>query len=100
MARATRCESNFEPVQPPWLADEIDTLRSCIEDELARARAARDQVVAGAADGRSPGADDAEGEVARREYQLQVLRGVPRFGRGAEGVRDPRGSDTESRATE
>jgi len=76
---------DFEPVQLPWLADEIDTARSCIDDELVRARAARDQVVAGAADGRSPGADDAEGEVARRAYQLQVLRMI----RGQVPVRPP-----------
>jgi hypothetical protein len=65
---------DLEPVQLPWLAEEIDTLRSCIEDELARARASRGQEAAGAGLERLPLTAEAEAEVARREYQLQVLR--------------------------
>jgi hypothetical protein len=64
---------DFEPVQLPWLADEVDTLSRGIEDELARARARRDQTAAGGLE-RSRSAAEAEKEVARREYQLQVLR--------------------------
>lgn len=65
---------DFEPVQLPWLADEIDTLQSCIEDELARERSRHDQLAAGSTDQRAVAAKEAENEVDRRAYQLQVLR--------------------------
>jgi hypothetical protein len=64
---------DFEPVQLPWLADEIDTLQSCVEDELARARSRHDHLAAGSTDSRAM-AGEAEDEVDRRAYQLQVLR--------------------------
>jgi hypothetical protein len=64
---------DFEPVQLPWLADEIDTLRSSIEDELVRACADHDQQAAGTMGERSPAAREAEDELDRRTYQLQVL---------------------------
>ena len=65
---------DFEPVQLPWLADEIDTLQSCVEDELARARSRHDQLAAGSTDQHAAATKEAENEVDRRAYQLQVLR--------------------------
>jgi hypothetical protein len=64
---------DFEPVELPWLADEIDTLQSCIADELARARSRQDQLAAASTDRWSVSAKEAENEVDRRAYQLQVL---------------------------
>lgn len=56
-------------VQLPWLADEIDTLRSSIEDELVRERA-RYEGLPSTSEGQ---AADLEAEVHRRAYQLHVL---------------------------
>jgi hypothetical protein len=59
---------DLRPVQAPWLADEIDTLRAVIGEELAVARARHDQLSA------SPGtSSETAGEVERRIYQLRVL---------------------------
>jgi len=52
---------DLEPVQVPWLADEIETLRSAILEALGRERAVA----------RQPGANGEE--VDRRRYQLRVL---------------------------
>jgi hypothetical protein len=63
----------LEPAQLPWMAAEIDTLRYCLEDELAHRRA-RYAEPPGAAKGQHwTGTRDAEQELERREYQLQAL---------------------------
>jgi hypothetical protein len=59
--------------QLPWLADEIDTLRCCLEDELAHRRARYDELPAAAKEHGWPSARDAERELERRGYQLQAL---------------------------
>jgi hypothetical protein len=64
---------DLKPVQLPWLADEIDTLRAAIEEELATARARHDQRLGGDREQRSPETREAGAEVDRRAYQLQVL---------------------------
>ena len=64
---------DFEPVELPWLADEIDTLQSCIADELARERSRHDQLAADSTDQPAVATKEAEYEVDRRAYQLQVL---------------------------
>jgi hypothetical protein len=66
-SRALRVD--LEAVQLPWLADEIDTLRSSIESELVRERA-RYEGVTPTSEG---SAADLETEVHRRAYQLHVL---------------------------
>jgi hypothetical protein len=66
-SRALRVD--LEPVQLAWLADEIDTVRSSIESELARERRRYEEVPA-ASRGQ---AADIEDEVHRRAYQLHVL---------------------------
>jgi hypothetical protein len=60
---------DFQPVQLPWLADEIDTLRTSIEGELTRQRARYDALPS-TSEGQ---AADIEAEVHRRVYQLHVL---------------------------
>ena len=64
---------DLEPGQLPWLAAEIDTLRYCLEDELAH-RCARYYELPDAAkqDRRGP-AREAAPELERRTYQLQAL---------------------------
>jgi hypothetical protein len=64
---------DLKPVQLPWLADEIDTLGATIEEELASARARRDQRLEGDRERRSQEAREADAEVDRRTYQLRVL---------------------------
>jgi hypothetical protein len=66
-SRALRVD--LEPVQLPWLADEIDELRTSIEAELARQRT-RYRALPAACEGQ---AADIEAEVHRRVYQLHVL---------------------------
>jgi hypothetical protein len=65
---------DVQPEQLPWLAAELDTLRYCLEDELAHRRA-RCNELAEAAKGeqRYPTAREAEQELERRAYQLHVL---------------------------
>jgi hypothetical protein len=64
---------DLDPEQLPWLAAEIDTLRYCLEDELAH-RCARYYELPGAAkQDRRGRARDAERELERRAYQLQAL---------------------------
>jgi hypothetical protein len=63
----------LEPVQLPWLAVEIDTLRYCLEDELAHRRALRAEPPRAAKHERRSCTREAEQELERREYQLQAL---------------------------
>ncbi|MEA2364358.1 MAG: hypothetical protein QOD71_3503 [Thermoleophilaceae bacterium] len=58
---------DLQPVQLPWLADEIDTLRASIREEHERVLARSDEL--------PPAANraEAEAEVHRRAYQLRVL---------------------------
>jgi hypothetical protein len=58
---------DLQPVQLPWLADEIDTLRATIREEHERALARNDEL--------PPAAQraEADAEVHRRAYQLRVL---------------------------
>ena len=63
----------IEPGQLPWLAAEIDTLRYCVEDEIAHQRARFDELPEAAKEHRWPNARDAERELERRAYQLQAL---------------------------
>jgi hypothetical protein len=58
---------DLQPVQLPWLADEIDTLRATVREEHERALARYDEL--------SPAANraEADAEVHRRAYQLRVL---------------------------
>jgi hypothetical protein len=65
-SRALRVD--LQPVQLPWLADEIDTLRDSIEEELALERARYDALTSA-----SKEASNADAELHRRSYQLQVL---------------------------
>lgn len=58
---------DLQPVQLPWLTDEIDTLRATIHEEHERAVSHHDELPP-AADGA-----EAEAEVDRRAYQLRVL---------------------------
>jgi hypothetical protein len=58
---------DLQPVQLPWLADEIDTLRATIREEHGLAVSRHDELPP-AADGA-----EAEAEVDRRAYQLRVL---------------------------
>jgi hypothetical protein len=62
---------DFSPMQLPWLAVEIDSLRSTVQAELARVRARLGQT--GIAREGSSSTNELEAEVERREYQLQVL---------------------------
>ena len=66
-SRALRAD--LEPVQLPWLADEIETLRASIEGELARERARYDALPF-TSEGQ---AADIEAEIQRRVYQLHIL---------------------------
>jgi hypothetical protein len=66
-SRALRVD--LQPVQLAWLADEIDTLRASVEDELSRERA-RYEALPAVPEG--PAAD-IEAEIDRRVYQLHVL---------------------------
>jgi hypothetical protein len=59
---------DLEPAQVPWLADEVETLRAAVEDELARVRALHDQASASGG-----GASEIDDELERRMYQLRVL---------------------------
>jgi hypothetical protein len=59
---------DLEPVQVPWLADEVETLQAAVEDELARVRALHDQASASGG-----GASEIGRELERRTYQLRVL---------------------------
>jgi hypothetical protein len=58
---------DLQPVQLPWLADEIDTLRATIREEHERALARYDVL--------PPAAQraEADAEAHRRAYQLRVL---------------------------
>ncbi len=58
---------DLEPVQLPWLADEVDTLRATIRPEHERALARYDELPHAARRA------EAEPEVHRRAYQLRVL---------------------------
>jgi hypothetical protein len=60
---------DFQPVQLPWLVEEIDTLRA----DVARARVRHEQLAAGAAGACSTAARDVADELDRRAYQLLVL---------------------------
>jgi hypothetical protein len=66
-SRAMRVD--LQPVQLAWLADEIDTLRASIEDELSRERA-RYEALPALSEGQVA---DMEAEVHRRAYQLHIL---------------------------
>jgi hypothetical protein len=59
--------------QLPWLADEIETLRYCLEDELAHQRARYDELPTAAKEHGWPSAREAEQELDRRAYQLEAL---------------------------
>jgi hypothetical protein len=61
---------DLQPVQVPWLADEVETLRASVSDALAQPRARHAEAIADAADGRIGETSD---EVDRRVYQLRVL---------------------------
>ena len=51
---------DLQPIQVPWLAEEVDSLRATVSEELAIARA-------------RPGpAPDVDEEIDRRVYQLRV----------------------------
>jgi hypothetical protein len=58
---------DLQPVQLPWLADEIDTLRATIREEHQRAVSHHDELPPSARRA------EAEAEVDRRAYQLRVL---------------------------
>jgi hypothetical protein len=64
---------DFEPGQLPWLAAEIDTLRYCLEDELAHSCARYYELPDAAKQDRRGPAREAERELERRAYQLQAL---------------------------
>lgn len=64
---------DVQPSQLPWLAAEIEILRYCLEDELAHRRARYDELAEAAREHRWPSAREAEQELERRTYQLQVL---------------------------
>ncbi|MBA3262720.1 MAG: hypothetical protein H0T69_09695 [Thermoleophilaceae bacterium] len=61
---------DLEPVQLPWLADEVDTLRRCIIGELARDGGRSNDLPAQSME--RPWSD-ADAELHRRVYQLRVL---------------------------
>ena len=58
---------DLQPVQLPWLADEIDTLQATIREEHERAVNRHNELPPAARRG------EAEAEVHRRAYQLRVL---------------------------
>ena len=64
---------DVDPAQLPWLAAEIDIVQYCLEDELAHQRKAYEQLPAEAKEHGWPKAREAEQELDRRAYQLQVL---------------------------
>ena len=64
---------DFRPDQLPWLTAEIDIVRYCLEDELEHLRARYDELPEAARKERRPAAREAERELDRRAYQLQVL---------------------------
>jgi hypothetical protein len=55
------------PVQVPWLADEVETLRACVSDEFARARVRHERGLAAGS------GSERDAEVDRRVYQMRVL---------------------------
>jgi hypothetical protein len=55
------------PVQVPWLADEVETLRSCVAEEFALARARHERALAAGV------GEERDAEVDRRVYQMRVL---------------------------
>jgi hypothetical protein len=59
---------DIQPLQVAWLADEIQTLRATVSEELALARGRFDDL--GPLGG---GESEAAGEIDRRVYQLRVL---------------------------
>jgi hypothetical protein len=61
------------PAQLRWLAAEIDTVRYCLEDELAHHRKRHEQPPAVPDEQGRPNAREAGQELDRRAYQLQVL---------------------------
>jgi hypothetical protein len=83
---------DLEPVQLPWLVDEIETLRRCVDEELARRRAGAGEPPAPRQQHESPGADDAEREFGRLAYKLQVLAMIrDQRSRGVRGRGQPLG---------
>jgi hypothetical protein len=55
------------PVQVPWLADEVETLRACVAEEFALARERHERALAAGVGG------EWNAEVDRRVYQMRVL---------------------------
>jgi hypothetical protein len=60
-------------VQLPWLVDEIDTLRGCVEEEIARQLAGYDEPPGDAEQNGQSHANDVKRELDRLAYKLQVL---------------------------
>lgn len=61
---------DLQPVQLPWLADEVDTLRRCIIGELARDGGRYNDLPA---ESQERPRSDTDTELQRRAYQLRVL---------------------------
>jgi hypothetical protein len=63
----------LQPAQLPWLTAEIDIVRYRLEDEIEHVRARHDELPEVAKKDRWPSAREAEEELDRRAYQLQIL---------------------------
>ena len=56
---------DFLPVQVPWIADEVETLRGCVSDKFALARERHEQALTAGS------GDERDEEVDRRVYQMR-----------------------------
>jgi hypothetical protein len=64
---------DLQGAQLAWLAAEVDIVRHCLDDELTHLRARYDELPDAVKQNPCSGAREAEDELDRRAYQLQVL---------------------------